>query len=92
MEQNQKKSEIIGSTGNSSISFSFTRQELDDLKRYLKSMGPGKPERVYLTLKSGYSTKSSKNYSMITVDVPQEDGQSHRPNNAYAPVTDNAPF
>jgi hypothetical protein len=55
-------------------------------------MGPGKPERVYLTLKSGYSTKSSKNYSMITVEVPEEGGQSHRPNNAYAPVTDNAPF
>ena len=80
MEQNQKKSEIIGSTGNSSISFSFTRQELDDLKRYLKSMGPGKPERVYLTLKSGYSTKSSKNYSMITVDIPQASAmQTHQP-------------
>jgi len=29
---------------------------------------------------------------MITVEVPEEGGQSHRPNNAYTPVTDNAPF
>ena len=89
MEQNQKKSEIIGSTGNSSISFSFNRQELDDLKRYLKSSGPGKPERVWLTLKSGYSTKNQKTYSMITVEVPDSD-QTHKP--AYVAQTDNAPF
>lgn len=89
MEQNQKNSEIIGSTGNSSISFSFTRQELEDLKRYLKSYAQDKPERVFLTLKSGYSTKSQKNYSMITVEVPGSD-ETHKP--AYVAQTDNAPF
>ena len=53
MSQEQKQSEIIGSTGSSNISFSFTRQELEDLKRYLKQGENGKPDRVYLTLKTG---------------------------------------
>jgi len=80
MSQEQKQTEIIGSTGSSNISFSFTRQELDDLKRYLKQGENGKPDRVYLTIRSGYSTKSNKNYSMITVDVPQASPmQTHQP-------------
>ena len=80
MSQEQKQTEIIGSTGLSNISFSFTRQELDDLKRYLKQGENGKPDRVYLTIRSGYSTKSNKNYSMITVDVPQASPmQTHQP-------------
>lgn len=80
MSQEQKQSEIVGSTGSANISFSFTRQELDDLKRYLKAGENGKPDRVYLTIRSGYSTKSNKNYSMITVDVPQASPmQTHQP-------------
>jgi hypothetical protein len=79
-QQEQKQSEIIGSTGSANISFSFTRQELEDLKRFLKQGENGKPDRVYLTLKSGYSTKSNKNYSMITVDIPQASAmQTHQP-------------
>ena len=80
MSQEQKQSEIIGSTGSSNISFSFTRQELEDLKRYLKQGENGKPDRVYLTLKTGYSTKSKNTYSMITVEVPQASPmQTHQP-------------
>ena len=90
MEQNQAKSEIIGSTGSASVSFSFTRQELDDLKRFLKPGAPGKPERVYLTLRSGYSTKTNRNYSMITVESPEGGNNSHVATNTRA--QENVPF
>jgi len=80
MSQEQNQSVIIGSTGSSNISFSFTEQELSELKRYLKQGENGKPSRVYLTLRTGYSTKSNKNYSMITVENPNASAaQTHRP-------------
>ena len=80
MSQDQNQSRIIGSTGSSNISFSFTEQELDELKRYLKQGENGKPSRVWLTLKTGYSTKSKNNYSMITVEMPQASQmQTHKP-------------
>lgn len=79
-----------------SINFSLTEQELNDLKKYLvaNSKDPSKPSRVYCTLKSGVS-KAGKHYQFISVyDKSASSDQSYKKTAAPAPVTsgDDLPF
>lgn len=79
-----------------SINFSLTEQELNDLKKYLvaNSKDASKPSRVYCTLKSGVS-KAGKHYQFISVyDKSANSDQSYRKTAAPAPVTsgDDLPF
>lgn len=53
-------------SGNTSVRFSFTLAELEDLKRYATEKG-----RVYLTYTAGTSKKTGKEYSMIKVYDPK---------------------
>lgn len=73
-----------------SINFSLTEQELNDLKKFLvaNAKDPSKPSRVYCTLKSGVS-KAGKHYSFISVyDKSANSEQTYRKTAAPAPVTE----
>ena len=73
-----------------SINFSLTEQELNDLKKFLvaNTKDPSKPSRVYCTLKSGMS-KAGKHYSFISVyDKSANSEQTHRKTAAPAGVTE----
>jgi len=79
-----------------SINFSLTEQELDDLRKYLvsNSRDASKPSRVYCTLKSGVS-KAGKNYQFISVyDKSAQGDQSYRKTAAPTAVveSDGLPF
>jgi hypothetical protein len=79
-----------------SINFSLTEQELNDLKKFLvaNSKDPSKPSRVYCTLKSGMS-KAGKNYSFISVYNKSANGdQNFRKTSAPKAVveSDDLPF
>jgi len=80
-----------------SINFSLTEQELNDLRKFLvaNTKDPSKPSRVYCTLKSGVS-KAGKHYSFISVydKSAGDNGQSYKKTAAPAPLTegDDLPF
>lgn len=79
-----------------SVSFSLTEQELNDLKKYLvaNSKDPSKPSRVYCTLKSGVS-KAGKHYQFISVyDKSASGEQTYKKTPAPAAVVegDDLPF
>jgi hypothetical protein len=57
---------VYEDSGNTSVRFSFTLAELEDLKRYATEKG-----RVYLTYSAGRSKKTGKDFSMIKVYDPK---------------------
>lgn len=92
----EKETTFVGyvNTPRTSIQFSFTEQELDDMKKMLKpnAKDPSKPARVYCEFKSGMS-KAGKAYSFIEVkDLSTENGQTYAKTPTPQPVTDDLPF
>ena len=90
----QKESTFVGYVGTPTIysSISFTEQELDDMKKFLKpnSKDASKPARVYCDFRSGLS-KAGKPYAFLAVRDPQDmgggnNGQTYK--KQAAPVTD----
>lgn len=99
MSQDRQQDVFVGyvNAPQTSINFSFTEEELTDLKKYLvtNSRDSSKPSRVYCTFKSGVS-KAGKHYSFISVYDKSADGdkQSYKKTVAPQPVVagDDLPF
>lgn len=96
----QKESTFVGYVNMPSMysSISFTEQELEDMKKFLKpnAKDPSKPARVYLDFKSGVSKKGNP-YAFFAVRDPQDmDGgnQTYKKAETPEPVTqgDDLPF
>ncbi len=82
MSQDRQQDVFVGyvNAPQTSVSFSLTEQELNDLRKYLvvNSKDSSKPSRVYCTLKSGVS-KAGKNYQFISVyDKSAKSDQQYR--------------
>jgi len=98
-QTNQNQSTFVGyvNTPQTTINFSFTEQELDDLRKFLvaNSRDASKPSRVYCTLKSGVN-KAGKNYTFISLydKSAGDNGQTYKKTAAPSPVTpgDDLPF
>jgi hypothetical protein len=99
MSQDRQQDTFVGyvNAPQTTINFSLTEQELNDLQKFLvsNSKDPSKPARVYCTLKSGVS-KAGKNYQFISVydKSAAQGGQTYKKTAAPAPVTagDDLPF
>ena len=81
-ETNQSQDVFVGYVNQpqTSINFSLTEQDLNDLRKYLvpNSKDPNKPSRVWCTFKSGVS-KAGKSYNFISVyDKSAKQDESHR--------------
>jgi hypothetical protein len=98
MSQDRQQDTFVGyvNAPQTSINFSLTEQELNDLAKFLvaNQKDPSKPSRVYLTLKSGMS-KAGKHYSFISVyDKSASGEQTYKRTAAPTPVAaaDDLPF
>ena len=92
MSQDRQQDTFVGyvNAPQTTINFSLTEQELNDLAKFLvaNSKDASKPSRVYCTLKSGFS-KAGKHYQFISVygKSAGENGQTYKKTATPAPVT-----
>ena len=99
MSQDRQQDTFVGyvNAPQTTINFSLTEQELNDLRKFLvaNSKDSSKPARVYCTLKSGVS-KAGKNYQFISVydKSAAQGGQTYKKTPSPAPVMsgDDLPF